>query len=728
MLILNYSMHLKKHQAGKNRMRNNRFNRNLILAVFIVTVITAVTFIPCLFNGFVNWDDNAYVVTNPAIRHLSLPGITKLFTSTFVSAYVPVTMVSFAAEYHFSGINPCPYHTTNFVLHIFNCVLVFFLIYAVSGNIAVAFITALFFGVHPLRVESVAWVSERKDVLYGLFFLAAFLTYIRSRESGRRAWYWTAFALFILSLFSKPAAVSFPLVLLCYEYLKKGNPDRTGLTGTVPFFACAAVFAAVNIFSQHTAIRHYNPVWFNILIACRGLLFYIEKTIFPVKLSCIYPSPALNHIPIIFFLSPVLVAVCAGLVVLSRRYTRVVIFGTLFFLAAILPSLQVVPVGNAIAADRYTYLPSIGLFYIAAEGFVILMRKQWRCSGIIKRVVATCLVLTIFMCIFLSWQRCKIWKNSFTLWFDAAEKYPGSQVVYCNLGAAYGDKGRNDQAISNCTRAIELDPNYADAYYNRGVAYSGKGNYDQTISDCTRAIELNLNYADAYGLRGSAYDHKGNYAMAVSDYTRAIELNRQDAKAYNNRGNIYCHMGSYGQAIADFTKIIELDPSAAAYYNRGNAYKNNGNYDKAVSDYTRTVEFDPDYADAYCNRGNIYLNTGNYDEAIFDYTRAIKLNPADAVPYNNRGSAYYKKSDYNQAISDYTRAIELNPNFAVAYNCRAAVYYSKMEYDKARNDVYKAKILGFPVSPAFIENLKKHQAGKNRIAYGAVHRDSSGNK
>ena len=188
-------------------------------------------------------------------------------------------MVSFAAEYHFSGINPRPYHVTNLVLHIFNCVLVFFLIYAVSGNIAVAFITALFFGVHPLRVESVAWVSERKDVLYGFFFLASLLTYIRSRESGNRAWYWTAFAFFILSLFSKPAAVSLPLVLLCYEYLKKGKPDRTALAGTLPFFAFAAVFTVVTVFSQHTAIRYGNPVWFNILVACHGLLFYLEKTI-----------------------------------------------------------------------------------------------------------------------------------------------------------------------------------------------------------------------------------------------------------------------------------------------------------------------------------------------------------------------------------------------------------------------------------------------------------------
>ena len=341
-------------------MRINRFNRNFILAVFIVVAVTAVAFIPCLFNGFVNWDDNGYVVTNPTIQHLSLPGITKLFTSTFVSSYVPLTMVSFAVEYHFSGTNPCPYHATNLVFHILNCILVLFFIYALSGNIVVAFITSLFFGIHPLRVESVAWIAERKDVLYGLFFLAALLTYIRSRESGRRAWYWTALAFFILSFLSKPAAVSFPLVLLCYEYIKKGKPDRTVLAGTIPFFACAAVFTVVTLFSQHAAIIYGNPVWFNILVACHGLIFYLEKTLVPVKLSFIYPYPVLNHIPFIFFVSPVIVAVCAGLVIFSRRYTRVVIFGTLFFLAAILPSLQLMPFGNFFAADRFTYFhPSV---------------------------------------------------------------------------------------------------------------------------------------------------------------------------------------------------------------------------------------------------------------------------------------------------------------------------------------------------------------------------------
>ena len=469
-------MYLKKHQAGKNKMRTNRFNRNFILAVFIAVVLTAVAFIPCLSNGFVNWDDDLYILNNPAIHHLSFAVVKHLFTSIFVSSYFPLTMLSFAFQYHISGSNPFPYHAANLVLHLLNVTLVFLFTYAVSRKTSVAFITSILFGIHPLRVESVAWVTERKDVLYGFFFLAGLLTYVRWRESGKKIWYCAAIGFLILSFFSKPAAVAFPLVLLCYEYLKKGKPGRTVLAGTVPFFACAAVFTVVTVFSQHATIKYGNPVWFNILVACRGLVFYLEKTLVPVKLSCLYPYPALNHIPVVFFVSPVVVAVCAGLVVFSRRYTRVVIFGTLFFLAAILPSLQVVPFGIFFAADRFTYLPSIGLFYIAAEGFVVLMRKQWRYSGIVKPAVTACLVLAMLMCVSLTWQRCRIWSNSLTLWSDAAEKYPGTPPQFTfSRGLAYDDNGNYDQAISDYTRAIELNPNYVDAYNNRGAVYIHQG-------------------------------------------------------------------------------------------------------------------------------------------------------------------------------------------------------------------------------------------------------------
>jgi tetratricopeptide (TPR) repeat protein len=333
----------------------------------------------------------------------------------------------------------------------------------------------------------------------------------------------------------------------------------------------------------------------NILVASRGLVFYLEKTLVPINLSCLYPFPKPGHIPVSFFISPFIVAGCVWLIVFSRRYTRAVIFGSLFFLAAILPSLQIVSWGNAIAADRFTYLPCIGFSYIAAEGFsALLMRKQWRYNSIVKPALTVCLIAVIFVLMSLTWQRCQVWKDSLSLWSDAIEKSPSN----------------------------EINPQYVDAYNNRGMAYAAKGNYDQAISDFNKTIEINPVYVDAYNNRGNVYYSKGRYDRAILDYTKAIEINPRKADFYYNRGTAYAAKGEYDRAISDFNKAIEINPQeAGTYNNRGNAYYAKGIYDRAISDYTKTIEINPQYAGAYHNRAKCYYVERDYDKAWDDVRR-----------------------------------------------------------------------------------------------------------
>jgi tetratricopeptide (TPR) repeat protein len=273
----------------------------------------------------------------------------------------------------------------------------------------------------------------------------------------------------------------------------------------------------------------------------------------------------------------------------------------------------------------------------------------------------------------------------------AIELNPQYADAYSNRGNAYYDKRNYDQAIEDYSKAIELNPQYAIAYYNRGNAYYNKRNYDQAIEDYSKAIELNPQYADAYSNRGNAYYDKRNYDQAIEDYSKAIELNPQYAIAYYNRGLAYYNKRNYDQAIEDYSKAIELNPQYAdAYSNRGNAYYNKRNYDQAIEDYSKAIELNPQYAIAYSNRGNAYYDKRNYDQAIKDYSKAIELNPQYADAYSNRGNAYYDKRNYDQAIEDYSKAIELNPQYAIAYSNRGNAYYDKRNYDQAIKDYSKA--------------------------------------
>ena len=277
--------------------------------------------------------------------------------------------------------------------------------------------------------------------------------------------------------------------------------------------------------------------------------------------------------------------------------------------------------------------------------------------------------------------------------------------IYNNRGAAYYNLGQPTKAISDLTKAIELNPKLAEAYSNRGLVYDNLGQYTQAISDYTKAIELNPKYAEAYSSRGLTYYNLGKHTQAISDCTKAIELNPKYAEAYYSRGTIYVNLGKHTQAISDCTKAIELNPKyAEAYGNRGLTYYKLGQYTQAISDYTKTIELNPKDAQAYYNRGLAYRKLGQYTQAISDFTKAIELNPKFADAYYNRGVVYANLGQYTQAISDFTKAIKLNPKFAEAYYGRGAAYAFLGKFEEAKKDLLKALELD-PSLKSFIKKI-----------------------
>jgi len=348
-----------------------KINEKLLIAfcVCAVVIITAIAFIPSLSNGFVDWDDPHYVTGNDAIRDLSLRNLGKIFTSSFIGCYCPLAISSYAVEYHFAGLNPFVYHLDNYLMHLMATALVFCFIYLLSRKTDIAFLSALLFGIHPLHVESVAWVAERKDLLCAIFYLLALITYLVYLKKKKAQYYYLVFLCMMLSLFSKPMAVTLPLIFMLLDYFNDRKIDKRSVLEKIPFFAVALIFGIGNLYFQAKfgATGLTEGLSFRVYFFLKAIVFYLGKIFAPLNLSAMYPyyhvtperfSEVKYYIMILLFLFAV--------VFLSRKYSKKVIFGSAFFIITILPVLKIVPAGEVFVADRYMYLPSIGIFFILA--------------------------------------------------------------------------------------------------------------------------------------------------------------------------------------------------------------------------------------------------------------------------------------------------------------------------------------------------------------------------
>jgi tetratricopeptide (TPR) repeat protein len=630
-------------------MKNNTAFFFLCAAI----VVTAAAFIPALSNGFTFWDDDLYVTRNPKIMDLSRQNIKEAFTTFQLGFYHPLTILSFMCEFYFFRLNPAPYHATNLILHLGNTALVFWLIHLLSGKDIAALVTAILFGIHPLHVESVAWIAQRKDVLSAFFFLGTLILYLWYRKTARARYYVLSLIVFILSFLAKPMGIMLPFVLFLFDYLEKRVFDKKTLCDKIPFFAVAAGFAVVTFFAEKHigAINREGPVASldNLFIGCHALIFYLKQTVYPLQLSSVYPPPAKTNgqFPLFFLLSPIVVLGLIAVMLFLRKRSRIITFGLLFYIIMLLPVLQFIPVTWTVAADRYTYLPLIGLFYIAGEFLQILYGQLTRPTR-----VAFLLILSFFIIglATLTWQRCNVWKDSVSLWADVIRKYPGFMLGHMNRGYAHAIKGELDSAIADYNEALRIDPGHAETYNNRGSARAAQGNHKE----------------------------------AIADYTLSLALSADNPKALNNRGNAYLAVKDFDRAIADFSRALEIKTwHIKDYKNRALIHN---------------------------NRGYAYTLKGDFDKALTDYDDALKYNPKIAELYNNRGNLFYMKKDYPRAIAEYSQAVAIEPGMAQSYNNRGYMYFLSGEFEKARADVRSALALGFPVDQTFIKELEKAPA------------------
>lgn len=597
----------------------------------VIALLVLLCFSPVLHNDFVNWDDDLTFTDNPHYRGLSLTHLAWMFTTTHVGQYRPLTWVTYGIDYTLWGMNSTGYHLSDVLLHAANAVLVYLLVHAFLTRVlsdrpqphalaVAAAVGALFFALHPLRVEAVAWATERQEPLCGFFFLLTLLTYLRmydEKQAGGgtgRKWYLLSISCFALSLLSKPAASTLPIVLLVLDVYPLGRLNvaqdvpsgrsraRVALVvEKIPYavLSLAAVVAAF-IAKQPEAMIPFAEHGLSARAAqsAYGLCFYLWKTVAPFQLSPLYLlQRPLHPSQPKFILSVLLATAATAAALLYRRRFPWALTAWACYVFLVAPVLGFVQNGPQIAADRYTYIPCLPWAVLLAVAVAWLERsRQRRGRGRLVRPMLLAVVAAALGVLgLLTYAQTQVWRDSLTLW----------------------------------THALAVEPDNYVAYTARGKARQALQDVDGALGDLDTALRLNPVYAEALVSRGNALQEKGALDAAIADFTNALRRRPRDARTYVNRGNARRMKGDLDGALADYNAGLHIDPElAAGYYRRGNIHRAKGEWDAALADYSQALRLDPTDAYAYNNRAVVREAQGDVSGAFADYRAALRLVPA----------------------------------------------------------------------------------------------------
>jgi len=594
-------------------------------AALWVTVLTLYIYLPALQNDFVNWDDDKYVYENEHIRSLDFK-LLKWSSGFHILNWHPLTFISHSIDYALWGLNPIGHHLTSIILHSVNTFLLYILILylltnirlskssfpanddkSISKNIIAASVAALLFGIHPIHVESVAWVSERKDVLSTFFILLSLISYckyaVKQEIKKQSLYYISSLVSFILALMSKPMAVTLPFILVIldiYPFQRIGFKElfrshKRVVKEKIPFIFFGLISSILTIIAQHsggaiTSIKAY-PLSFRIVTAIRGLSFYLEKMILPIGLSPFYPLP--NNLSFLSFehiFSIILViAISIFCVRAWNRGWKVYMTIWTFYIITLLPVIGIIQLGEQAAADRYSYVPSIGPFLLIGLGISLVWVKYYykkRAFFLTKITILLVLISILSLLGIQTLKQIRIWNNSITLWSYELKKYPDLWLAYYNRAHAYTSLGDYQQALKDLDKTIQYNPKYTQAYYIRAIDYIGLGDYQQAVEDLDITIKFDPQSAQTYHIRANVYAKMEDHHEALRDLDKVIEIDPDNFTAYNDRGLSYYALGKLKEAIADYSKAILLNPNHSEYYyNRGIAYFELGENSEAIGDF-----------------------------------------------------------------------------------------------------------------------------------------------
>lgn len=623
--------------------------RVFLLICLILAVVTLLAYAQVTGFDFVNLDDDEYVTKNAQVQSgLNSESISWAFTATHASNWHPLTWLSHMLDCQIWGLNPKGHHLTNLIFHILNSLLLFLLLTWMTGSMWRSGFVAALFAVHPTHVESVAWVSERKDVLSTFFLMLILLAYVGYVRGGRKWMYPVVLLLFALGLMAKPMLVTLPLLLLMLDYwpLKRMHQEGKRQSGMqawarlivekIPFFALSAGSSIATVMAQGrggavSSLEVY-PLGIRAANSLVNFINYIIKMVLPTKLAAFYPHPY-DTIPVwqVAGSALLLVGIFALVIRLRGKYPYLAV-GWLWYFVTLIPVIGLVQVGLQAMADRYTYVPYIGLLIAIAWLVPDLLIKQQEprkppqgrgkartrtepISSVASGLGALA-VLWIAVLTGLTYSQASHWENSVLLFQNAIENTRSNYIAHNNLGTALKDLGREDEALENFRQAVRFKPDHALANFNLGFSLAQTGETEQ----------------------------------ALKHFHAGLKTSPEDAKAHFCLGMLYANNGETEKAVAHYNKSLQLDPNVAeAHNNLGVIRTNENKLDEAAKHFREAIKLKLDYVQAHNNLGTVLVRQKKYDKAIKRYQQAIQLDPENGQTRSNYATALYSKGDYAAA-------------------------------------------------------------------------------
>jgi tetratricopeptide (TPR) repeat protein len=702
-------------------------HKTVIFWAGLIFLATVVAYIPAMRGGYI-WDDDRYITENVTLR--TLDGLRRIWLEPkALPQYYPLVHTSFWLEYHLWQLHPFGYHLVNVVLHAFNVILLLLVLRYL--RVPGAWLAAALFALHPVHVESVAWITERKNVLSGFFYLASALAYFRfanvtgdladttassdthllTSDKSPRSWgyYVLSLFLFLCALLSKTVTSSLPAAILLVLWWKRGRICRSDILTLIPYFVVGALFGLTTVWLEKYHVGAQGEEWAlsfldRLLVAGRALWFYAGKLVWPYELTFIYPRWQIDAGVWWQYLFPVAaMAVIFTLWLLRQRLGKGPLVAVLFFAGTLFPALgffDVYPMRFSFVADHFQYLASIGLislFSASISIFCIRLGSSYRNLGFVACFGA---LLALGLGV---WKQGSIYRDAEMVYRDTIAKNPNAWMAHNNLGFLLVEDGSLAAAMTHYTRALRIKPDSALTHYNMAKVLYLQEKFDEAIAHYYKALEIKPNHAGAHNNLGvllakqgklkearrhysealrlnpdSAETHNnlaltlvklGEIEAATEQYQKALEIKPHDAGIHNNFGTFLAQQGKLDQAIAHFSRALELKPDFAEVYGKlGNVFKQQGKMDKAIANYSRALEIKPNHAEAHNNLGVLLAKQGKLKEARRHYSEALRLNPDSAETHNNLALTLVKLGEIETAIPHYAKALDLQPDYAEAHN------------------------------------------------------------
>ncbi|MDA2930391.1 tetratricopeptide repeat protein [Acidobacteria bacterium AH-259-O06] len=649
-----------------------RRNRKWIAALFLL-LATFTVYLPVWQYEFVDLDDDLYVA-NPRVRlGLTWGNVWWALTAVEAGFWHPLTWWSHMLDSTLFGLNPAGHHLMNLLLHLTNVLLLFWVLQELSGAVWCSFFVAALFALHPLNVESVAWIAERNNVLSTMFWLLTMWAYVGYVRKPGWARYLKVIVLFVLGLMAKPMLVTLPGVLLLLDYWPLGRLGsswsefwqkfpKLGLE-KIPFLVLAVASGILAIHAQYQmgAIQSLQEFPFDVRLANALVAYmtYLAKMIWPTYLVVVYPHPGTSLPGWHIVLAVLVLTIISALVLRTSRSFPYLLVGWLWYLGTLLPVSGLIQVGIHGMADRYAYVPLIGVFILLVWG-----SAEWFARSRVRKelwvAAAVCLLMGLSMN---SRLQLGYWQNGVTLLEHAIRSTDNNYLAHNNLGTALLERGRLDEAIQHFSKALEIKPSSAGIFYNLGLALKRKGERKKAAQYFSKALELNPGLAEAHNNLGAILMAQGQLEQAIQHLVKAVEINPTLLEAHNNLGTTLAKSGQINEAIAHFSKALEINPRLAKTHNNlAAALDLQGRSEEAIHHYRRALQLDPGFYLTHSNLGKALMEKGDLVSAARHFFRAIEIQPDFAEAHYNLGLVRREQGRIEDAIECFRQVLKVRPD------------------------------------------------------------------